>query len=197
MAQQHLSRLWFLSKGCKQVPLDAAKGQVRWGHPNGYFLKSDGLKATDNFNPAKQRGTTGSCYPCLRECGGLNCHIAMALAFYGERPVFKNEKTGKPYVGICHHLIPDKRNYRPDNLLCWLNHEQHNEADRRQRLLRTVVPDGDLTIFTYERLRDLQDPRSMSREIFEQELAAIKDQHFTKSDPHEIMLYDMTHHMEC
>jgi hypothetical protein len=41
----------------------------------------------------------------------------MALAFYGDRPTF-TDKNGKEYVGICHHLIPDKLNYRPANLLC-------------------------------------------------------------------------------
>ena len=105
--------------------------------------------------------------------GGTNaqtCHLLMALAFYGERPTY-TDKNGKPYVGICHHLIPDKLDYRPANLLCWLTREQHAEADRRQRALRKRVP--DLHAFTYERLRELQDPRTMPREEFEAELALI------------------------
>ena len=121
----------------------------------------------------------------------------MALAHYGPCPVFEDPKTGKKYKGHCHHLIPDLKNYRPANLLCWLTREQHTEADRRQRELKKVVPNGDLSLFTYERLRDLQDPRSMTREQFEQELAAIRDAHFTRVDPLARMEYDMTHHMEC
>ena len=122
----------------------------------------------------------------------------MALAFHGPRPdEAEIGVTKKRSSYFCHHLIPDKLNYRPANLLCWLTREEHTEADRRQRALRKVVPNGDLSIFTYERLRDLQDPRSMSREQFEIELAVIRDQHFTLVDPRERMDYDMTHRMEC
>ena len=91
----------------------------------------------------------------------------MALAFYGDRPTFK-DKNGKEYVGICHHLIPDKLNYRPANLLCWLTREQHAEADRRRRLLENFF--GDLHQFDIDELRRLQDPRVMTREEFEKEL---------------------------
>ena len=193
-----LSRVWFLSRGCKQVPLEYSKNIVRWGHPDGYFLRANGTKIpNDNVNPAttKERHPGGTVYPKDRASNKL-MHIMMAITFHGDRPTFIDTKTGKEYVGICHHLIPDKLNYRPANLLCWLTREQHAEADRRQRALRKVVPNGDLSVFTYERLRDLQDPRSMSRELFEQELAAIRDQHFHRVDPHAVMLYDMTHHME-
>ena len=105
----------------------------------------------------------------------------MALAFYGPRPTFIDPKTGKEYVGICHHLIPDPLDYRPANLLCWLTRAEHAEADRRQRALKAVVPNGDLHLFSYERLRYLQDPRTTSREVFETELALIasKNYHFT------------------
>jgi hypothetical protein len=119
----------------------------------------------------------------------------MALAFYGERPTY-TDKNGKPYVGICHHLIPDLLNYKPANLLCWLTREQHYEADRRQRLLKTVVPDGNLYVFTYERLRELQDPRTMSREAFEQELEALRARGYY-IDPSDPMKRDMTRHCEC
>jgi len=189
-----LSRLWFLSKGCKQVPLEHCKNIVRWGHPDGYFLRPDGQKAKDTFAPSQRMHRGGSAYPRLRECI-KTCHFLMALAFYGERPVF-HDKNGKPYVGICHHLIPDKLNYKPANLLCWLTREQHYEADRRQRALKTVVPDGNLYLFSYERLRELQDPRTMSREQFEQELEAIRKRgyHIDPSDP---MEREMSRHCEC
>lgn len=194
-----LSRVWFLSRGCKQVPLEYTKNIVRWAHPDGYFLNAQGRRVAHCFSPSQLRITkdtsrkTGKLYPVERSTGSKACHILMALAFYGDRPT--DPTTGKPC--ICHHLIPDPLNYKPANLLCWLTREQHAEADRRQRALRKVVPDGDLTLFTYERLRDLQDPRSMTREQFEIELAAIRNQHFTRTDPHAVMEHDMTHHCEC
>ena len=98
----------------------------------------------------------------------------MALAFYGDRPTFTDPKTGKTHVGICHHLIPDIFDYRPANLLCWLTRAEHAEADRRQRALKQVVPEGDLYCLSYERLRYLQDPRTTCREVFEKELEQIQ-----------------------
>ena len=189
-----MSRLWFLSKGCKQVPLEHCKNIVRWGHPDGYFLKSNGQKAADNLTESHKKHCNNHPAPNLREFA-KSCHVLMALAFYGERPTY-TDKNGKPYVGICHHLIPDLLNYKPANLLCWLTREQHYEADRRQRALKTVVPDGNLYLFSYERLRELQDPRTMSREQFEQELEAIRKRgyHIDPSDP---MEREMSRHCEC
>ena len=196
MAQTNLPRTWFLGHGCKQVPLEHSKNQIRWGHPEGYFLNAQGQRIKDNYPPSQYVHKGGSCYPRLRECVNA-CHLLMAYAFYGERPTFVNQQgVTKPYQ--CHHLNGDKFDYRPANLLAWIHPNVHSEADRRQRALREVVPDGDLTIFTYERLRDLQDPRSMSRELFEQELAAIRSQHFSRSplSTDALMLQDMTHHCE-
>ena len=105
----------------------------------------------------------------------------MALAFYGARPMFTNAKAkAATYVGICHHLIPDKLDYKPANLLCWLTRAEHTEADRRQREMRKVVP--NLRAFTYARLRQLQDPRVTSREQFETE----KQRRFGLIDPEEL-----------
>ena len=145
-------------------------GKVLWAHPDGYFLNAYGQKLKHDFNPAKQRGFTaarptaggnmGSCYPLMRHFGNRNCHILMALAFYGDRPI--DPATGKPCV--CHHLIPDKLDYCPANLLCWLTSEEHNEADRRQSDLRKVLP--DMHAISYEKHRYLQDPRVTSHEDF-------------------------------
>jgi len=175
--QKTLSRVWFLSKGCKQVPTEYTRGIIRWAHPDGYFLNARGQKHKHFFGPAMQFAIqkdrtrkTGKLYPVLRVGVNKACHLLMAIAFYGDRPTY-TDKNGKEYVGICHHLIPDPLDYKPANLLCWLTREQHAEADRRQRALRKCVP--DLHAFTYERLRELQDPRTMSREEFERQLALI------------------------
>lgn len=197
MCNNQPTRVWFMNQGCKQVPLDYTRDIVRWAHPDGYFLNAQGQKVAHTFSPSSQRGRErkGSCYPTDRALGGKNCHLLMALAFYGDRPT--DPTTGKPCV--CHHLIPDLLNYRPANLLCWLTRAEHAEADRRQRALRKVVPDGDLHLFTYERLRELQDPRTMSREQFETELAALAQQGFYRDNLtfDQRMDRDMSHHMEC
>ena len=154
------------------MPLEYTRGIVRWAHPDGYFLNAQGQNAKDNFSPAAQSKpyTNGGFYPILRECV-QTCHILMALTFYGERPTY-TDKNGKTYVGICHHLIPDKLDYRPANLLCWLTREQHTEADRRQRALRKVLP--DMHAISYEKHRYLQDPRVTCREVFEMELSNLR-----------------------
>ena len=189
--------------GCKQVPLENARGIVRWGHPDGYFLNAQGQKLAHNFGPAHQRGHTaskpsaggfcGSIYPSMRQWGSRSCHVLMALAFYGERPTFKKASPlggdEREVVGICHHLIPDKLDYRPANLLCWLTREEHREADRRQRAiykaLKEYFPDEDrITLMhrlSYEKHRYLQDPRTTCREVFEVELEKLRLQYKTNA----------------
>ena len=98
----------------------------------------------------------------------------MALAFYGEREIFK-DKNGKPYVGICHHIIPDKLDYRPANLLCWLTREEHSEADRRQRLIKKAVGIEGMREIGYTQLRFYQDPRETSDAEFEEWLNLLKE----------------------
>ena len=179
--QQLLSRLWFLNQGCRQVPLKGAKNIVRWGHPDGYFLNAKGQKVAHTWPPSQlgDRHPGGSTYPRLRECTNA-CHILMALAFYGERPdeaeigVIKKRSS---YV--CHHLIPDKLDYRPANLLCWLTRAEHNEADRRQSVLRAVLP--DMHAISYEKHRFLQDPRTTSDEVFDVELQKLRQQYGTQN----------------
>ena len=189
MLQNSLARIWFLSQGCKQVPPDEVGGKILWAHPDGYFLNAHGQKVMHNFSPRMTKGytatnptsggNTGGCYPIMRRFGGKNCHSLMALAFYGERPTY-TDKSGKPYVGICHHLIPDKLDYRPANLLCWLTREQHAEADRRQRLLKRTVE--DLHTLGYGKLRILQDPRVTSQEDFAKTLSLLIDRHPSDAD---------------
>ena len=187
---------WFLNQGCKQVPLDYTRGIVRWAHSDGYFLNAQGQKVAHDFSPAHRNNRYGGspAYPTDRSSGGKNCHVLMALAFYGDRPT--DPTTGKPCV--CHHLIPDALDYRPANLLCWLTREQHTEADRRQRALRKVVPDGDLHVFDYQYLRTLQDPRVTDRANFECVLSFIAQQHFHRDNLtfDARMERDMSHHVE-
>ena len=173
--QTHLSRIWFLSQKCKQVPLEHAKNYVRWGHPDGYFLNANGQKMSLRYTPTKpslKNGKSHSDYPKIDD--NKLCHILMALAFYGEREIFK-DKNGKPYVGICHHLVPDLLDYKPANLLCWLTREEHSEADRRQRLIKKAVGIEGMREIGYTQLRFYQDPRETSAAEFEAWLNLFKE----------------------
>ena len=186
------SRLWFLSQGYRKHPR-----LNLWAHEGcAYFLNGSGRKVTHEYCPqmrakSKDRGYTA---PNLRHYKPRLCHVLMGEIFYGERPTFIDSK-GKRYFGICHHLIEDPLDYRPENLLCWLTYSEHSKADNRRRALEAAVPDGDLHIFTYERLRELQDPRTMSDEVFQTELAKIRD-NYTKRDPKDIMDHDLNNHCE-
>ena len=192
MKQNNLpSRLWFLSQGYRKHPR-----LNLWAHEGcAYFLNACGQKLAHNYGPAMRAKQTKRGYyaPSMRKWG--LCHVLMGEIFYGERPTFIDSK-GKPYFGLCHHLIEDPLDYSPENLLCWLDYSQHRKADNRRRALEAVVPDGDLHVFTYERLRELQDPRTMSDENFQTELARIREDGFTKSNPAEQMHFECTHHME-
>ena len=166
MLQNSLSRLWFLSKGCKQVPPEFIGGKILWAHPDGYFLTAQGHKVLHSYSPSNRlthQKSRGYQSPIMRHFGGKACHILMALAFYGSRPIFIG-KNGNPYVGEVHHLINDPLDYRPANLLCWLDRPTHREADRRRRILEKFF--GDLHQFDIDELRRLQDPRVTSTELF-------------------------------
>ena len=186
------SRLWFMSRGYRKHPrLDL------WGHEGcAYFLNAYGQKLAHDYGPFKRASSRQRGYiaPCMRWYKPHSCHILMGEIFYGERDVFFDSK-GKPYPGQCHHLINEPLNYAPENLLCWLTRSEHSKADNRRRALEAAVPDGDLHVFTYERLRELQDPRTMSDEIFQTELAKIRDK-YKKRDPKTVMDHDLKNHME-
>lgn len=181
--REPLPRTWFLSRGYRKHP-----HLNLWAHEGcSYFLSAYGQKLAHRYGPkmrakSKDRGYRA---PIMVHFEHKQCHVIMGEIFYGERPTFI-DRNGKPYVGICHHLIENPLNYCPENLLCWLTREQHTQADRRRRLLESVVPNGNLYVFTYDRLRELQDPRTMTNEQFEQELATIRRQHFRLVNPHEL-----------
>ena len=165
----------FLSQGCKQVPPEPAGGKILWGHPEGYFLRSNGQIAKHTFAPSQVNNKGGSSYPGMRECLPRPCHVIMAITFYGARPKFIDSKTGKEYGAVCHHIIPDKLDYRPANLLCWLTREQHYEADRRQRLIKKAVGIEGMRELGYDLLRKYQDPRVTSAIDFENWLTKFKE----------------------
>ena len=189
-----LNRIWFLARGYRKHPC-----YNLWAHEGcAWFVSAYGQRLMHIYSPYSRKKQTKRGYyaPCMRQFGSRTCHTLMGEIFYGERPTFINS-TGKPYVGICHHLINDLLDYSPDNLLCWLTRAEHTKADKRRRLLESVVPNGNLRVFTYARLRYLQDPRILSDDDFEKELAAIRQKGYHLIDPAERMEYDMTHHMEC
>ena len=54
--QTHLSRLYFLSKGCKQAPLESTGGKVLWANGDeGYFMSANGVKLKPMHGPANRK----------------------------------------------------------------------------------------------------------------------------------------------
>lgn len=201
--KQHLPRTWFSENGFQQVPqTEYINCRILYAHESDLrFVNQYGKEVAIRFNqslrdPKKHHGH-GVPYLQIASNIARKCHILRAMAFYGERESFIDRK-GKTYCGQCHHLNGDITDHRKDNILAWLSRPQHRIADTRQKVLRTVVPDGDLHLFTYQRLRELQDPRVTSDEKFQSELEALRQKGFHR-DPRttdEIMQYEMSHHME-
>ena len=178
--QTHLSRLYFLSKGCKQVPLDPTGGKVLWANPKeGYFMSAYGSKIKLTHNPAKRRrnvktktNVRGFIHPYLRQFGGKQAHRIMFATFADEPcPIFFDSK-GNPYKGIVHHVIENPYDIRMDNLLGWLTYKQHAVADKRRRALEAVLPDMYCVETKYLKL--LQDPRQTDDLFFEIELNKLR-----------------------
>ena len=161
--KEPLSRLYFLSRGYRKHPrlgLWAREGEAQ-------FVNAYGCPLKHNYSPARRAKSIGRGYRApSTNCqeGNKACHVLMGEIFYGERPVYFDRK-GKPYFGICHHLIEDVLDYRPENLLCWLTREEHTEADRRRRILEPMY--GDLHQIDIAKLRWLQNPRKLAREDFD------------------------------
>ena len=178
---------------------------------NGYrfFVSKDGkigLRIAPSGVETLQNATAATCENCkvkynanrkqrylkYRHPWNTNKQILVSHAVYlawSNKPI--------PPGHQIHHLNGITTDNCFDNLLCVLIPE-HRIADNRQRALKTVVPDGDLHLFSYERLRELQDPRTMSDTDFQRELDLLRKDGFHR-DPRssdEIMLHEMTHHME-
>ena len=174
--QKHLSRLYFLSKGCKQVPLESTGGRVLWANGNeGYFMNANGVKLTMLFSPAMQKkgsnnnnGKRGFTHPNMRNYGNSLAHRLMFETFNDAPcPIFFDSK-GNPYKGIVHHVIENPLDIRMANLMGWLTHVEHVIADKRRRALEQILPDMYCVDTLY--LKRIQDPRLTDDTSFEKEL---------------------------
>ena len=174
--QTHLSRLYFLSKGCKQVPLESTDGKVLWANGNeGYFMSAYGVRQNPLFSPAMRKkgskvygGKRGLTHPFMRNFGKRLAHRLMFETFADEPcPIYFDSK-GNPYKGVVHHVIENPYDIRMANLMGWLTYKQHKIADKRRRALEAVLPDMYCVETKY--LKRLQDPRLTDDTIFEKEL---------------------------
>ena len=201
--QKHLSRLYFLSKGCKQTPLESAGGKVLWANGDeGYFMSAYGVKQIPTFPPTMRKkgrkannGKRGLAHPIMRHFGHKAAHRLMFETFADEPcPIFFDSK-GNPYKGIVHHVIENPNDIRMINLMGWLTYKQHHIADERRRALESVLPDMYCADTAY--LKELEDPRLTTDEEFEKELAAIRSKGFHLESPNTRMDFEMSHHCEC
>ncbi len=174
--QTHLSRLYFLSKGCKKAPLESTGGKVLWANGDeGYFMSAYGVKQTLLFSPCMRKkgskannGKRGLTHPKMRNFNAQYAHRIMFETFADEPcPIYFDSK-GKPYKGIVHHVIENPNDIRMDNLMGWLTYKQHKIADKRRRALEQILPDMYCVETSY--LKQLEDPRLTDDASFEKEL---------------------------
>ena len=179
--QNHLSRIYFLSKGCKQCPIEITIKPLWANGEEGYFLSARGTKIVPTFGPAMRRkgskafnGKRGLVHPNMRHFGNASAHRLMAYTYAEEPcPIFLSSK-GKPYKGFVHHVIENPQDIRVDNLIWWLDHHQHHIADKRRQALEKILP--DMYAVPTKRLKRLQDPRRTSDEVFEIELEQLREE---------------------
>ena len=205
-SKTHLSRAWFAGHELIKVPPEHIDGKTLFYHTDGYFVSQYGTKQIPNF-PISHRTHGGGCYnrkrgivhPKMRQFGNGQCHrlAAYALSQVTEPPTYVN-KHGKTLKKVVHHLISEPMNFCADNLLFWLTGSEHKIADRRQKALAKVLPNGNLHLLTYDRLRKLQDPRETNNEDFQTALAEIKEcfSNLVKENPADIMERDLHEHRE-
>ena len=181
MLQQHLSRLYFLSKGCKQCPIEQTIKPLWANGDEGYFLSARGTRVKPNHSPAAQElgrkfknSKQGKNHPIMRQFGCVKAHRLMAYTYADEPcPIFFDSK-GQPYKGIVHHVIENPYDIRVDNLLWWLTRKEHSIADKRRRALEQVLP--DMYAVPTKRLKRLQDPRVTSDAVFARYLRLLQKQ---------------------
>ena len=179
--QTHLSRLYFLSKGCKQAPLESTGGKVLWANgKEGYFMSAYGVKLKTRFSPAmRKKGVKakngkirGFSHPKMSDFNNQYAHRLMFETFADEPcPIFFDSK-GNPYKGIVHHVIESPYDLRIDNLMGWLTHKQHHIADKRRSTLESVLPDMYCVETAY--LKKIEDPRKTDDADFNMELNKLR-----------------------
>ena len=183
--QTHLSRLYFLSKGCKQAPLELTGGKVLWANGDqGYFMSTNGVKVKPVFSPTMRKkgskannGKRGLTHPQMRNFNAQKAHRLMFATFADEPcPIFFDSK-GNPYKGFVHHVIENPSDIRMVNLMGWLTYKQHHIADKRRRALESVLPDMYCVDTAY--LKEFEDPRLTTDEEFQNVLDNFRNRYQT------------------
>ena len=180
--QQTLTRLYFLSKGCKQCPIELTLKPLWANGQEGFFLSAAGAKQTPAYSPTNRKvgrkennRKRGRTHPNMRHFGNVTAHRLMAATYADEPcPIFFGS-NGNPYKGLVHHVIENPYDIRVDNLIWWLTYREHHIADKRRRALEQVLPDMYAEPTAY--LKRLQDPRKTSAETFIYELSKLADKY--------------------
>ena len=155
------TRLWFLGRGFKQVPMELIGGKILWAHPEGYFVNQYGQRLKHAFPPCytNVRPNMHGMYPKLWNFGNRTCHFLICTTFHGPRP--------EGYQ--CDHLNGDILDYSAANLE-WVTPKENY---RRAKILRALRKAGrDPKTIPYDELRaiikhyDVISPeRAMQRSI--------------------------------
>ena len=173
-----------------------------------FYVSNDGktgLRISPDGAQTLVNATSTTCENCKikSDAKRKQRYLQFKNAFGNKKHILTSRAVYLAWSGQCippshqiHHLTGIVTDNCIDNLLC-VHFRQHMfVTDVRQKALQTVVPDGDLYCFTYERLRELQDPHTLSDEQFKTELEAIREKGFHKVDPEDRMNYEITHHVE-
>ena len=139
--------MWFLGRGCKQVPPELINGKILFAHPDGYFVNQHGTRLKHTYNPAMREpgrkshnGVRGNLYPKMRQFGNKNCHILICSTFHGPRP--------EGYQ--CDHLNGNVLDYSAANLE-WVTPAENYRRAKILRALRAIGRDPKL--IPYDELR--------------------------------------------
>ena len=133
-------------------------------------------------------------------------YLKFCDAFGYHKPIFVAHAVYRAWSGQpipanhqIHHLTGVTTDNCIDNLLCVSIREHRPIADVRQKALKAVVPNGNLYLLPYNRLRELQDPHIFCDDTFARELAAVKAE-YAKMDHvpgDQQIAREMERHCEC
>jgi hypothetical protein len=194
MAQQHLSRVWFLSRGFKQVPLEETNGKVLYAHPDGYFVNQQGKRLyVCPFRCKSNKHSHGGVYPTMRNHAHKYCHVLMAVTFLrkpqeGEQVDHINGNNSDFALSNL-RIVPKEINDRDGGFLRKL----------RNKGINPTYYSAPFLLRFFDRMAEYKCTRThyqYARLTHDELLTMLVGPEFTMGDPAKIMEEEMTRHRE-